>query len=283
MGSVESILDGNNMYGIEFSLVRPEIERRILNEERSLKEHIGFIYVLEGDVFADAESHCEHLSRHTTCVIGGGLKYGVRRKQKSAALNIDMAVPLIHVLSFLDHEHILINQKAKSLLSRKSEPFLYTAPASVTAQLLSRQILDCSFAGPMRKAYLELKAMELALELLSLHFVQDSNRADAGSLHGKVAKAWQMMCDNIEQPFSIPQVAKSVGMSESSLKRAFRAVYGDSIFSSFQRHRMCTARKLLEEGNCSVKDVAYRVGYTNSSHFSRAFSRYFGFPPKKCR
>ena len=72
-------------------------------------------------------------------------------------------------------------------------------------------------------------------------------------------------------------------MSESSLKRTFRSMYGASIFSSFQRHRMSEARKLLEESKYNVAEVAYRVGYANPSHFSRAFSRYFGVPPKECR
>lgn len=60
-------------------------------------------------------------------------------------------------------------------------------------------------------------------------------------------------------------------------------MYGASIFSSFQRHRMSEARKLLEESKYNVAEVAYRVGYANPSHFSRAFSRYFGVPPKECR
>jgi len=135
----------------------------------------------------------------------------------------------------------------------------------------------------MRQTYLELKGMELTLEYLSLYFVQNECCCEACALHSKVARAWQMMRDNLEQPFSISQLAKSVGMSESSLKRTFRSMYGASIFSSFQRHRMSEARKLLEESKYNVAEVAYRVGYANPSHFSRAFSRYFGVPPKECR
>ena len=46
---------------------------------------------------------------------------------------------------------------------------------------------------------------------------------------------------------------------------------------------MSEARKLLEESKYNVAEVAYLVGYANPSHFSRAFSRYFGVPPKECR
>ena len=148
-------------------------------------------------------------------------------------------------------------------------------------------VLVCLFGGLMipwaLSTLVELKGMELALEYLSLYFVQNECCCEACALHSKVARAWQMMRDNLEQPFSISQLAKSVGMSESSLKRTFRSMYGASIFSSFQRHRMSEARKLLEESKYNVAEVAYRVGYANPSHFSRAFSRYFGVPPKECR
>ena len=46
---------------------------------------------------------------------------------------------------------------------------------------------------------------------------------------------------------------------------------------------MSEARKLLEDGRYNVAEVAYRVGYANPGHFSRAFSRHFGVPPKKYR
>lgn len=283
MSTVTTILDGNNRFGINIAIVKPSLEPLTLYEPEKLNEHVGFGYVIEGELSADTESRSERFPQHTTCVFGGEMGYCVRGCRHCPTCFLSLTVSHMNVLGLLDNEKITLNRKAKCLLRKKPEPFLYAAPASVTAQLLSGQILSCPFKGPMRQTYLELKGMELTLEYLSLYFVQNECCCEACALHSKVARAWQMMRDNLEQPFSISQLAKSVGMSESSLKRTFRSMYGASIFSSFQRHRMSEARKLLEESKYNVAEVAYRVGYANPSHFSRAFSRYFGVPPKECR
>ncbi len=283
MSTVTTILDGNNRFGINIAIVKPNLEPLTLYEPEKLTEHVGFGYVVEGELSVDSEGGSELFPQHMTCVFGGESGHCVRGCRRCSTCFLGLTISRMHVLGLLENEKSRLTGKAACLLAQKTEPFLYAAPASVTAQLLSGQILNCPFRGSMRQTYLELKGMELALEYLSRYFIQNECCCEACSLHSKVARAWQMMRDNLEQPFSIAQLAKSVGMSESSLKRTFRSMYGASIFSSFQRHRMSEARKLLEESGYSVAEVAYRVGYANPGHFSRAFSRYFGVPPKECR
>lgn len=282
MSTVTTILDGNNRFGINLTVIKPNLEPLALDPEK-LSEHVGFGYVLEGELAVDTELRSELFPQHTTCVFGGGTGRCVRGCPHCSTCFLGLTISHMHVLGLLDNEKIRLNRKAKCLLMQHPEPFMYAAPGSVTTLLLSGQILSCPFKGPMREAYLELKGMELTLEYLSQYFVQNECCCESYTRHSKVARAWQMMRDSLEHPFSISQLAKSVGMSESSLKRTFRSMYGTSIFSLFQQHRMSEARKLLEDGRYNVTEVAYRVGYANPGHFSRAFSRHFGVPPKKYR
>jgi two-component system, response regulator YesN len=47
--------------------------------------------------------------------------------------------------------------------------------------------------------------------------------------------------------------------------------------------RLRKAAALLLEGNLSVKEIAYVVGYKHPSSFIRAFDRFFGQAPNRYR
>ncbi|MDR1348728.1 MAG: helix-turn-helix domain-containing protein [Prevotellaceae bacterium] len=85
-----------------------------------------------------------------------------------------------------------------------------------------------------------------------------------------------------EAPPVIKELAIYANMSPSKLKRLFRQILGDSIFSYYQTFRMKeVARLLKEEKKLSVSDVGYRLGFTNLSHFSRIFKEHIGMKPKQ--
>lgn len=78
---------------------------------------------------------------------------------------------------------------------------------------------------------------------------------------------------------SIEEMAKDYKISPSSLKNYFRQVYGSSISQYVQAKRMEKASVLLNEGHCSVMEIAEHVGYENQSKFSAAFKKYTGYAP----
>jgi AraC-like DNA-binding protein len=47
--------------------------------------------------------------------------------------------------------------------------------------------------------------------------------------------------------------------------------------------KLNNARRMLEHGIDSVNDVAFKIGYTNPSHFIAAFKKRFGITPRKYR
>ena len=49
------------------------------------------------------------------------------------------------------------------------------------------------------------------------------------------------------------------------------------------QEKMNIGRHLLETTNFSVSIVASKVGYSNFSHFARAFKRVFGMSPSEIR
>lgn len=167
-------------------------------------------------------------------------------------------------------------------LMQHDQPFAIASPAGVNTRHIVNQILDCPFDGALARRYRSCKGMELLLEELDRHFVLRKLPHETTMNRKQVHKAWEILRENIEEPLSVHELAKAVGVSCSTLKRSFRKVYGTSVFAFFQDYRMDEARKMLESGDFSVTEVAFKVGYTNSGHFSRAFRRHFGVPPKSC-
>jgi AraC-like DNA-binding protein len=78
---------------------------------------------------------------------------------------------------------------------------------------------------------------------------------------------------------SIPQIAREVAMSESTLKRCFRLMYGTSMYDYYLQKKMEYAKVQLTEKKLPVKEVAYMLGYENPGSFIRIFKKHFRLPP----
>jgi AraC-like DNA-binding protein len=82
--------------------------------------------------------------------------------------------------------------------------------------------------------------------------------------------------------WSVKQLARSTGMSESTFAHRFREECGCGP-AAHVRHLRCTlAREWLQEGFL-VSEVASRLGFANAFHFSRVFRKETGHPPSAFR
>jgi AraC-like DNA-binding protein len=82
---------------------------------------------------------------------------------------------------------------------------------------------------------------------------------------------------------TIRQVARVAGMNETTLKRSFKAVYGETVFDFSVRCRMQHALTLLRDHHMPVARVAEASGYRHQTSFATAFGRHFGLKPKDVR
>jgi len=96
-----------------------------------------------------------------------------------------------------------------------------------------------------------------------------------------IAKAIELINDDYDQQLRIEGIASDLGMSVSGFHHHFKAVTAMSPLQYQKRLRLQEARRLLLGGGLNATDVAFRVGYSNSSHFSREYKSLFGLPPKR--
>lgn len=74
---------------------------------------------------------------------------------------------------------------------------------------------------------------------------------------------------------SISQIADSFGMSERTLHR--RLSYEGTRFSTLlDEARFRRSRQLLTDRTKTVEDIAFAIGFSEPSSFSRAFRRWSG-------
>ncbi len=77
---------------------------------------------------------------------------------------------------------------------------------------------------------------------------------------------------------TLPALAEVTGTSARTLQRRL-ALSGSNFGRLVDEARFDAARRLLQDDDISVTDVAAELGYTDSANFTRAFRRWAGVPP----
>ena len=75
------------------------------------------------------------------------------------------------------------------------------------------------------------------------------------------------------------QLAKEFALSESTLKRHFKAIYGKTMYEYYLEKKMDLAKWLLQEKKISVSETAYMLGYEKVSAFITIFKKYHKILP----
>lgn len=96
----------------------------------------------------------------------------------------------------------------------------------------------------------------------------------------KIKGAEQILSDHLNKNLpSVSDIAKQVGLSQSTLKRYFKVIFKTSIYEYYLQMKMDYAKTQLMEHKLPVKEVAYMLGYEKSSSFIRIFKKYYKLPP----
>ena len=98
-----------------------------------------------------------------------------------------------------------------------------------------------------------------------------------------VLRALLLMQQNIEQPFTVAEIADRIGHSKRQLERHFQTALGTSPQAAFLDMRLSLAHHLLVSGDRPVSQIALECGFCDSSHLSRMFRRRYGQTPQAVR
>jgi len=196
----------------------------------------------------------------------------------TATINIEIDANYLNGLFYSSDK-----SPALQSLLQNTQPFLFEQMIYPSLQKTVDEILAEPVDKTFELFFLRIKAEELICRLLMELEKRDDKRLYALNIQDieTIYKVREQILGHLETPPVIKELAVRVGMSPTKLKRLFRQIFGNSIFSYYQEFRMKEAALLLKEKKLSVSDVGYRLGFTNLSHFSRIFKEHIGMKPKQ--
>lgn len=132
-------------------------------------------------------------------------------------------------------------------------------------------------------AILTGKIRELVLLLIQTIYAKSINDLIDQLFSPQLASFRETIEAHIFSRASINDLARLTGMSLSSFKRHFEKIYQDSPAQYIQSKKIQEACNLLLRSSLSIREIAYRTGFQDPSHFTKVFRKWAGHSPMEFR
>lgn len=205
-----------------------------------------------------------------------------RAHERNVAISLRPQFLLDHFLvSTVD-----IPQRLHPFVSGSADKIEY-CQMPLTAQMCDAvlRLINAPFTGPRALVYTEALTYELlcsaveAFCALSSAPNEEYTDRELRCLHS----ARGILMRQLSPPPTIRQLARAVGIAETTLGHGFKSVFGETLFDFSLRCRMQYALTLLRDKHWSVAKTANAVGYAHATSFTTAFHRYFDMRPIEVR
>ena len=139
------------------------------------------------------------------------------------------------------------------------------------------------FIQSLRRQEAAISLLRFALEAFLVP--DEANKLPACSFlnnnseRDKVLDTQRIIMEHLDQPLTIRELSREVGMNECYLKKGFKAMFGKTIHEYQQFQRIERSKELLLQGNYSINEVAFKMGFGSPSHFSTSFKKIAGMKP----
>ncbi|BAY81680.1 transcriptional regulatory protein AraC family [Calothrix parasitica NIES-267] len=190
--------------------------------------------------------------------------------------------------SFIDSQITHIPNQLQQIINGKNSCF-YVQHFKMTSamKIAAQQIINCPYQGLTEKLYLEAKGIEILAyyteKLLDLpNDSQQIINLKSDDIN-RIYYAKEILFKNFQNPPSLINLAKLVGLNDYKLKVGFRYCFGNTVFGCLHDYRMEEAKKLLKTKKLNINQVARCIGYASVTSFSSAFRKKFGVSPSVYR
>ena len=92
----------------------------------------------------------------------------------------------------------------------------------------------------------------------------------------------EMVEEHMDDPnFSVQMMATEIGMSQTTLNKKLTAITGQKAKVFIRSIRLKRAAQLLKQGELSVSEITYSVGFNDLQYFRKCFVAEFGSLPSE--
>jgi len=99
----------------------------------------------------------------------------------------------------------------------------------------------------------------------------------------QLTEVTEFMHDNLSKPIRLSELASLAGVSASQFGRAFKVSTGTTPHRWHLAARIAYAKRMLADRRKKLVDIALEAGFSEQSHFTRAFTRANGVSPNAWR
>lgn len=143
-------------------------------------------------------------------------------------------------------------------------------------------------ANIMGRLYADSLAIGLAMQLIRRYSCLNEVRVGRGGMAPqKLRKAIGLIDHHLdgEEEGRVPLrlIANEVGMSYFHFSRAFKQSIGMTLTNYVAERRIERAKKLIQETDFPISEIALRSGFSSQSHFTTCFRRLAGVTPRSFR
>ncbi len=172
-------------------------------------------------------------------------------------------------------------EKLAGLLRVGLQPVVAMPDAQAAAAPFERLFKHMGGTRPSDWALCHAALAELVAQIFSVRL------NDAGGMQEEipepVREAMQHMRLYYSKPIRVAELARSVGMPESTFTRQFRKATGTSPIAWLRHERIKQAKRRLMESRDAVKEIARQVGYSDQYFFSKDFKKMTKLTPTQFR
>ncbi|MDR0731706.1 MAG: AraC family transcriptional regulator [Treponema sp.] len=156
-----------------------------------------------------------------------------------------------------------------------------TLPDSARAFLIFRQILDISRRSAFSKLY-----ANYALSMLAMEITEESRQAYADSrdsANHNMEKLVEWVRINYNRRLSLLWIARQFSYNPDYLSTAFRKYTGIPLMKYITTVRIEAAKKELLNTQSSIKEIAFRTGFSDEKNFIKRFKQFEGITASQYR
>lgn len=274
--------------------LRPGLELEIGNIQ--MHERLAIVYPEQELQWLEYHFHFsgEHEDKYTSI---SGKQYifsGTGLEPKKTVINLTKQ-PYLEIIIFMqpdllysfagDQDGQLASQLQQWIRQSHQRCYYQCKSATLAMQTVARQILQCPYRGVAKRLYLEAKALELIAMLVGQELEIQDRKPNPHLFKPDVVErihyAREILLKRLQNPPSLIELARAVGLNDYLLKLGFRHCFGTTVFSYLHCYRLEQARQLLETRELKVSEIAELVGFRSHSYFAVAFRTKFGLSPKQ--
>ncbi|WP_132587072.1 helix-turn-helix domain-containing protein [Pseudomonas aeruginosa] len=135
-------------------------------------------------------------------------------------------------------------------------------------------------SGALGRLHEESLTLGLLVELAAYLGGADLRRARTPRAQRDLAhEARRLLEANLGEPPASLELARQLGVGETTLRRIFKNEFGRSMLQYVRDRRLEIGRQMVREGRWQIAQIAYRLGYSSPENFTHAYRARFGHPP----